>query len=127
MSHDDLADLAGDLDKAAEKVHAETRKVVSKGALNIKRDWRQKWHRDLDLYARRLYLSVGYDLTSTPTTESAQIGPDADNDRMQGPLGGIIEYGSVNNAPIPAGRPALEKETPKFERALAKMAERLLS
>ncbi len=124
----DLGDLADALHRAAERAPAEARAVVSKGALNIKDDWRETWQRELaGGHAQRLHYSVGYDVSSGGGDDIiAVIGPDADKDRLQGPLGGIIEFGSVNNAPIPAGGPALLKESPRFEDQLGDLGERLL-
>ncbi|MFJ2717409.1 hypothetical protein [Streptomyces sp. NPDC087437] len=52
-----------------------------------------------------------YSITSTvtrgPMGAEAEIGPD--KGRRQGPLGNIIEYGTVNNAPIPHLGPALDE------------------
>ncbi len=125
---DDLAELADDLHRAATRASEEARAVVTKGAVNIKKEWRDNWKRRLaGGHAKRLHYSVGYDISSGGGDEIvAVIGPDANNDRMQGPLGGIIEHGSVNNAPIPAGGPALLRESPRFEDALGDMGERLL-
>lgn len=125
---DDLEALADDLDRAADVVPVEAHKVVSKGALNIKNDARDTWKRKLrGGHARRLPYSVGYDISQVGGDEIiANIGPDADNDRMQGALGGIIEHGQGANAPIPALNPALKKESPRFETAMGDLGERLL-
>lgn len=126
---DDLEALERDLERAAERAPAEAHKVVSKGALNIKNDARETWKRELrGGHARRLHYAVGYDISRVGGDEViANIGPDADRDRLQGPLGGIIEQGSINNAPIPALTPAWKKESPRFEDALGDLGERLLS
>jgi HK97 gp10 family phage protein len=113
----DLDDLTRDLNAAADKTYEETRKVLSKGALNIKTDWREKARTYQK--APRLFRSITYTLDGL----TAEIGPVIGH---SGSLGGIYEYGTVNNAPQPAGAPALKAETPRFEKALGDMAEGLL-
>lgn len=97
-------------------------KVGEKGALNIKRDWAQAWSGRA--YIEPLSRAVNYDRKFSGATVEWEIGPD--KGRPQGPLGNIIEYGSVNNAPIPGGLPALDKEAPRTERALADVLGKVL-
>lgn len=47
---------------------------------------------------------------------TAEIGPELE--RPQGPLGGILETGTVNNAPHAHLGPALDRFTPDFEKGL---------
>lgn len=115
-----LEALAADLDRGAAVAPKEARKVVQKGALNIKNDWRKRWS-GLS-HAPAVGRAVSYDTVETPTGATAEIGPD--KDRPQGPLGNLLEYGSVNNAPIPGGQPALQQERPRFEKALEDLAAR---
>lgn len=114
--------FAVDLDAAAAVAPAEVRKVVQRGALNIKTDWRRRWT-GLG-HAPRLPYAVTYDTRELPGGATAEIGPD--KDKPQGALGNLIEYGSVNNAPIPGGAPALAAEGPRFERSLEDLAVRLV-
>ncbi|PWR08576.1 hypothetical protein DKT68_15275 [Micromonospora acroterricola] len=51
---------------------------------------------------------------------SAEIGPD--KDRRQGPLGNILEYGTVNNPPYAHLGPALDRWSPDFVEGLEKAA-----
>jgi hypothetical protein len=102
----------------AEQVAAvEARAIVAKGALNIKRDWQQRWSGHAHIPA--LPSAITYDVTRTPLSIAAEIGPD--KSRAQGPLGNIIEFGTRNNAPIPGGLPALQAELPRFTAAAAAM------
>jgi len=99
------------------------RKVTGRGAFNVKRDWKARWTG----YRHIPYLpnAISYDLERAPGGGwVAEIGPD--KHRRQGPLGNVIEFGTINNAPIPGGLPALDVETPRFERALADAAEKVL-
>lgn len=126
---DGLDDLERDLDRAVERADEEARKVVSKGSLNIKNDTRDTWKRELrGGHAKLLHYSVGYDMSQPGGDEIiSNIGPDADNKRMQGPLGGIIENGTISSAPIPALTSAWLDESPRFEDAMGDMGERLLA
>jgi hypothetical protein len=116
-------ELAADLRHAAERAPEEIRKVVSKGALNIKTDWRRRWGGLA--HAPAIPRAVTYDIKSSGSKVEAEIGPD--KALRQGALGNLLEFGSVNNAPIPGGAPALETEGPKFTKALEDLAERLLT
>lgn len=121
---DGLEALAASLDDAADRMPREAEKVVSKGALNIKTGVRSAW-RNLQ-HTPRLYLTVGYDVTRLGDRVTAEIGPDVSMSYQGGPLGGVIEYGTVNNAPRPALGPELLKESPRFTDALAAAAQSLL-
>lgn len=117
-----LDELIGDLKSARDRAVDEVRKVVSKGALNIKQDTKKRWS-GLD-HAPALPRAVSYDVNTAGTTVSAEIGPD--KAKRQGALGNLLEYGSVNNAPIPALGPALDAEEPRFTRSLEDVAAGLL-
>jgi len=110
------------LDRAAGDAPKGTRAVVQKGALNIKNDARRRASglRHAPAYPS----SITYDTTETATGASAEIGPD--KGRRQGALGNILEYGTVNNAPIPHMAPAADAELPKFERAMEDLGAKLL-
>lgn len=115
---DGLKALAADLDRAAAVAPAVARQVVQRGALNIKTDWRREWS-GLS-HAPALHRAVGYDTWVTASGAAAEIGPDTD--KRQGYLGNVAEYGTVNNAPHPGGAPALERERPRFAKALEDVA-----
>lgn len=118
----DLDALARDLLVATKAVPAETRRVVQRGALNIKRDWQEAWS-GLS-HAPSLASAVTYDTKETAAGGEAEIGPD--KGRRQGALGNLIEFGSVNNGPIPGGGPALMAEAPRFEQAMFDLTADLL-
>lgn len=117
-----LTELIDDLQSVSDRAIEEVRKVVSKGALNIKQDTKKRWA-NLD-HAPALPRAVSYGVKTTGTTVSAEIGPD--KAKRQGALGNLLEYGSVNNAPIPALGPALDAEEPRFAKALEDVAAGLL-
>ncbi|WP_329013221.1 hypothetical protein OG271_04010 [Micromonospora rifamycinica] len=118
----ELKRLAVHLEEAAGVAPVEVRKVVQKGALNIKNDARRRVQglRHAPAYP----YAITYDSTETPGGAWADIGPD--KDKRQGALGNILEYGTVKNAPIPHMGPAGDAERPRFERALEDLAVRLL-
>ena len=109
----DLDRLINDLEKAPAAVRKDTEKVVSKGALNVKQATQKRW-RGLS-NAPRLARAVTYDLHTAGDVVSAEIGPDKDKEKMQGALGNLIEYGSVNNAPRPAAPRSSSEEQIPFE------------
>lgn len=113
-----------DLGKAGEELHQEARHVVEKGALNVKQDWRDRWMGHPKI--RHLPWAITYDITADDDTIiSYEIGPD--KDLLQGPLGNIIEFGTVNNAPIEGGMPALDAEEPRYTRAVGDLGVQLLT
>jgi HK97 gp10 family phage protein len=122
IEHGDLDRLAADLDEAAKVAPGEARKVVQKGALNIKNGARQRIGRPA--HAPAYASSITYDTKETPGGAEAEIGPD--KGKRQGALGNLLEYGSINNAPIPHIRPAVDEELPKFEKAMQDLAEKAL-
>jgi hypothetical protein len=121
----ELSELAEDLRLAADEVIDKMEPVVSKGALNIKRDWAKDWG-TLGSHITDLPRTIDYDLTVDGTDIAAEIGPNKDLEGTQAPLGNLIAYGSVHSAPHPADAHALAAEEPRFEQAAADAAEQLL-
>jgi hypothetical protein len=97
--------------------------IVTKGSQNIKTDWRRSWAGIR--HAKRLPMSITYDVEGSWRGVSSEIGPEdgADN---QGFLAPIIEFGGIHNAPRPGGLPALANEEPKFQAAIEAMSAKLL-
>lgn len=56
--------------------------------------------------------SITYDVYGGPFFVEAEIGPD--KDRAQGPLGNLLEYGSIHNAPIEHLGVSLEEHAEDF-------------
>jgi hypothetical protein len=121
---DGFDELARDLLLAADEITEEVRKVASKGAFNIKNDWRRRWTGLPHGTVRALPFAIDYDVVVSGSAVSAEIGPS--KEKRQGPLANLLEYGSVNNAPIPGGAPALEKEKPNFEQYVEDVAVKVL-
>lgn len=126
VSAEGLKELRAVLDGADREILPEVGKVVSKGALNIKRDWQARWRGLTRLPG--LARTITYDTETRGQIASAEIGPDHRRGG-QAPLAHIPEYGmpQTNTPPHPGGRPALEAEAPRFERALADVAGDLLT
>jgi hypothetical protein len=112
--------LAAQLRGKAGAVGADAAAVVRKGALNVKNDARKL---SSGLGHAPLYpFSIGFDVTGDGRFGSieAEIGPD--KEKPQGALGNLLEYGSVNNAPLAHLGPALDREGPRFADALEEIA-----
>lgn len=118
----EVAAVADILVHAAGVAPAEARKVVAKGALNIKTDARKR--ASGLAHAPAYPNSITYETHETATSAWAEIGPD--KDKRQGDLGNLLEYGSTNNAPRPHLGPAAETELPKFEAAMEALAVKAL-
>jgi hypothetical protein len=118
-----LRTLVADLDRAASRSVTEVAAVVSKGALNIKKDAARRVSGLA--HAPAYPASIGYDLYRLPGSVNAKVGPD--KGRRQGALGNILEFGSVNNGPIPHLSPALDAEEPRYARAMEDLAAKLLA
>lgn len=114
--------LAADLGAAPVRVMTGIVPVVSKGALNIKNNWRA--NASGNPHAPQYPNSITYDLDVQPHAVEAEIGPD--KDLPQGPLGNILEFGTSNNPPHLDGQRALAAEEPRFIEALEAVAERAL-
>lgn len=116
-------ELIAELEAATGGALPGARQVVSKGALNVKTDWRRLWSGIK--HAPHIPRSIDYDLESDTDGASAQIGPQ-DDPVTQGFLGAILEYGGIHNAPVPGGQPAFDAEQPRFEAAADALLRKLL-
>jgi hypothetical protein len=116
-------ELADAWDESAATADEKLKQVVSRGALNIKKETRAKWagHR----HDPTLAASVGYDLDEKGGALGAEIGPDKAA-TPGAPLGTIYEYGTPRTAPQPALNPALDAEAPRFEKASEDAAEKIV-
>lgn len=122
----EVAAWADILVDAADAAQGESRKVVAKGALNIKTDARRRVSGIA--HAPMYPYTITYDSHETPTGAWAEIGPDKEKHVGGGPhhtpgnLGGFFEFGSPRSAPIPHMRPAAEAELPRFQKAMEAIA-----
>lgn len=111
--------LAAELAAAGARMMAQATALTSKGALNIKNDWRA--NASGLKHAPQYPNSITYDLIRSPAEIAAEIGPD--KSKPQGALGNLIEYGSSKNPPHLDGARALAAEEPRFYAAAADVAE----
>lgn len=114
----DLLDLQRDLEQAAKFAPGKARKVIKKGAQNIKSGAQQRVSglKHAPAYPR----SITYDTHDTPSGGWAEIGPD--KVKRQGALGNLIEFGSVKNQPRPHLGPEADLEEPRTARELEQLA-----
>ncbi len=119
----ELSRLAADLDAAPEKLRPVLRGILSKGALNVKRDMISRFEgQRTGGYLPHFSRSISYDFTGPLEVE---IGPESG--KPQGGMGAAIEYGSSQHAPMPFANPALDAEEPKFVEQVGLAASRVLS
>lgn len=104
-------ELVAEFEDARVFTRSEAKKVVAKGSVNIKTDWRRRWRGIA--HAPRLPISISYDITESDAEISAEIGP-VEGPALQGFVAPFIEFGGAHNAPHPGGLPALQAEEPKF-------------
>lgn len=121
----DLQEWIDHLEKVPELAAQKFPKVIARGAVQIKLDWRARWMGHPHIKA--LPFAIGYDQYSGKTWSRAVIGPD--KLKNQGPLGNLIEFefGSPKSHPIPAGLPALLAEEPRLVNALADLAVEIIT
>lgn len=89
----------------------------------MKNGWRANAQATSGRHARAYPFSVSYDVAAIPGGASAEIGPD--KAKLQGPLGNLLEYGSVHNRPHNDGGRALLAEHPQFEAQVIALTRRL--
>lgn len=112
-----------------EQLTREVERVVKKGAVNVKKDWRDNAKTDHGRAGKAAPL-YPYSITfDGPVRKSgglieAEIGPD--KNKRQGSLGNLLEYGSPHSAPREDGKGAGDKELPNLIRNLNKTVAGLL-
>lgn len=110
------------LGKTADDLLKAGRPVVQKGALNIKRDLQKdaQGHPHAPHFPR----AITYDTAETKSELRAEIGPD--KGRPQGALGNILYFGTSKNAAVLDINGPLDREEPKFIKAVEDAIEDLL-
>lgn len=120
-----LEELSEDLQKAVKEALPAAKKIAGKGAMNVKKEAQ----RIIRERSKRGYLphypkAISYDVTAAGGLVSAEIGPKSE--KLQGGLGRILEYGTVNNSAIPHLSPALDAEEHVFYSYMEELGEKLL-
>jgi len=121
-----LEELSEELQQAWKRAVPDAKKIVGKGALQVKREAQ----RIIRERSKRNYLphyprAISYDVEAHGTVVSAEIGPKAE--KLQGGLGRLLELGSANNAPIPHLDPGLSLEEATFYGYMEDLGEKLLT
>jgi hypothetical protein len=110
----ELNEWAFDLGETADDLIPDVRKVLVRAAINIKRDAKR---RVSGLRAAPYYpASITDDIRTFGDSVELEVGPD--KNRRQGALGNLLEFGSINNSPIPHMAPATDKELPRVAKYL---------
>lgn len=124
MDFSEVEALSMDLGRVPGRVAVGARGVIAKAALNVKNDTRDSISSHPSW--KRLASTVNYDIVgqSADGGVSAEVGYD---DRGQGELAGIYEFGSSRRAPHPTLFPAAGRELPRLEKAMSTLAMKALS
>lgn len=118
----EVYEFALGIGKAAGDVPAAMRPVVSKGALNIKKDLQA----EAQGHPHTPYLpaAINYDVRSTKSEIGAEIGPD--KDKTGGAIANIVYFGTSKNPAVLDINGPLDREEPKFVKAIEDAIEDLL-
>jgi len=118
MAVDDFSQLdafAAVLAQAVPSIQPKVKAVVSKGALNIKKQLREEAEKSL--HFKGVAWTISYDITEDAGEVGAEIGPEK---KAAGNLGNIAYFGGVHGggATLPDPQLALEVEADRFMAAL---------
>ena len=106
----EFAEVSASLGRASAAMVVAERAVVAKALLNIKNDTRK------GISTHPSWAKLAPTVTYEQVGLSGVVGYE---DRGQGELAGIAEFGSARHAPHPALLPAAKDEAPRFEKATA--------
>jgi hypothetical protein len=100
---------------ADRRIRTDTRQAVETTAKQIQRDWRRAWsgHPHIPHLPAAIQIEIK---TIALRGIEAKVG--INKAMKQGPFGHIIEFGSVNNGPLPGGLHAAQTALPTFRRAI---------
>ena len=118
----EVRELAADFTRIPGELSRHAIPVLSRGALNIKNQMRESFEASGNAGFRFVGRTVSYDLTTEGNELSAEIGPT----KPEGALANVAIFGTPRGGGTVADpREALEAEAPRFEKALADLAEEL--
>lgn len=116
--------LAEELVQSNAKVREEGKRIVKRGAMNVKRTARSAIVGSVGRRHPKWYASsIDFDLDENGL--AAEIGPKLG--KKQAFLGKVLEYGSATSPPHPHMNPAADEEEPRMQDAVAQMVKRALS
>lgn len=110
----DLNKLAADLASAPERAVPKIRKAVEVTARNVKEDWRKPLQGSATVPGGAA--SISYDMELDGDGIGAEIGPEL---KGQGPIVGMLEYGTPTTGPTGYGHAALQQNEADFEKGLS--------
>lgn len=111
----ELTKLAADLSAAGPKVIPFVRKAVEVTARNVKEAWQEPLKGSG--WVPGGPASISYDITGGKDEVGAEIGPELTG---QGPIVGMLEYGTPTAGPTGFGHAALQKNERDFVEGLSK-------
>lgn len=111
----EITKLAADLSSAGAKVVPFVRKAVEVTARNVKEDWQEPLKGSATVPGGAA--SISYDLKVGADGVEAEVGPEL---KGQGPIVGMLEYGTPNTGPTGYGAAALQKNERDFVEGLSK-------
>lgn len=124
VDNSDFRRYAQSLAGAASSMPREARQVVSKGALNIKNDMQDQVRKSTHFSGGGVAESISYDMRDGGGFVEAEIGP-----RKGGPgdLLNIAYFGTPRGGgTVEDPSKALEREAPRFDKAIADLMESLI-
>ena len=118
----EVRELAADFTRIPGELSRHAIPVLSKGALDIKNQMRESFEVSGNAGFKYVGRTVSYDLHTEGNELSAEIGPT----KPEGALANVAIFGTPRGGGTVADpREALEAEAPRFEKALADLAEEL--
>lgn len=124
----ELDALAKDLQQLGPKVARDLPRIVRKGAVNIKNDWREAYLKSRHFRGKsgQAAAAVTFDEKVTPDVVEVEIGPNRHFKIAR--LAGIAHFGGANGGGGTIGDPQrfLDKEAPGFADALADLVDKAL-
>lgn len=114
----EITKLAADLAAAPAKAAPFIRKAVEVTANKVKRDWQEPLKGSATVPGGAA--SISYDIKSGKDGVEAEVGPEL---KGQGPIVGMLEYGTPSTGPTGYGAAALQKNEADFSEGLAKALE----
>lgn len=111
----ELQALSADLSGAGSRIVSRARQVVAKTTADVTRDAKIMAPVDTGF----LRNSITSSLSGTGDGYQGEVGPGAH-------YGGYVELGTSRNAPQPYLGPALDRNSPGFEQAMADLAQEVL-